>query len=77
MTDTMSIPMSVEISGSWDQAISDATERLKRVEAKARRLREAIQTFKESKEAGEPWVKVVTRLHTQESGQTENAATQN
>ena len=46
--------VSVEEVG-WGKAITDATELLKKVEAKARRLRVAILTFQEEKKAGVPY----------------------
>lgn len=39
---------SVEISPSWDWAIRDAKERVKR-------LRESIRVFERMRDAGEPW----------------------
>jgi hypothetical protein len=40
---------------AWDQAIADAQDLLLRVEQRAARIRIAIQAFKESKAAGEPY----------------------
>jgi len=51
----MSHNMSREISG-WDRLIADSQEMLKRVEAKAQRLRANIEMAKEAKASGEPYL---------------------
>lgn len=42
-------------SSDWDMAIQDAERKLKHTEARTRRLRTAIETFKAHKLAGIPW----------------------
>ncbi len=42
-------------TSEWDQAIADAHELLDRVERRAERIRGAIRTFKECRDAGEPY----------------------
>ena len=54
---------STKVTG-WDRAIADARELLDRVEQKATRLRSAIRTFQQSKEAGEPYVATQSSDHT-------------
>ena len=76
MSLTLSTNKTRELSGLWDQAIYDTEERLQRVEAKARRLREAIQTFKDSKANGDQWPGTATPLRTQSRSQSEESATQ-
>lgn len=39
----------------WNQAITDAKAMLEEAETQVRRLRSALRTLKESKEAGESW----------------------
>jgi len=39
----------------WDKAIQEANDILDRVERRADRLRGAIRTFKECRDAGEPY----------------------
>ncbi len=39
----------------WDSLIIEAEEMLKKVEAKANRLRTSITVLKESRDLGEPW----------------------
>jgi hypothetical protein len=43
-----------EIAG-WDRIISDSKDMLRRVEAKAQRLRASIATLEEAKKTGDPW----------------------
>ncbi len=50
----MSQKMSTGKTG-WEKAIKESKEMLARVEAKARRLRTAIATLEESRDAGEQW----------------------
>jgi len=45
----------VKSDAAWDQAIKDAEELLKQVEFRAERIRGAIRTFMDCREAGEPY----------------------
>ena len=52
MSQSLSITKNVS---RWDVAIAEAEVVLKKVEAKAQRLRTSIEMFKESRDAGESW----------------------
>lgn len=65
MSQHLSSSKEVNTSG-WDRAIADAKEILDRVEQRAARLRSTIQTFKESKAAGEKWSATQLPDHFQE-----------
>ena len=66
----------VDVS-KWNSAIEDAKALLRKVEARAKRIRTAIGAFKEMRDSGEPWAtQGVTPLHPQPENQTSEAATQ-
>jgi hypothetical protein len=52
---------------AWDQAIADSQEMLRKVEAKANRLRTNIEVMKEAKTAGCPWPGTQSANHSHES----------
>jgi hypothetical protein len=55
MSQTLSTEKSLGNKNPWDQAIADARARLRRIEAKAMRVRLAIKTFEAGKADGEVW----------------------
>ncbi len=52
-------------SSSWDMAITDAEQKIKKAKAYIRRLKTSILVFKESRDCGEPFPGEITTQNNQ------------